>query len=284
MPLNCVVKLSNIGSSGVPALNESILSSSFYLYPSEDEAQCGVSRGGTGFVVVVLEQAGVRGLLYAVTAGHVIGQADVLRFNRRDGSAYIVRIPDQKWHRSVDHDLAVTSLFGLPTNELDLFLMPLGLSLTRERCEQDQVTVGDEVFIVGRFLGHDGKERNLPAARFGNIAMMPRAPIENPYTGLRQESFLVEVRSLAGYSGSPVFMYRGATFGPSTRLIGVVWGHIEHRTTRGEEVLIENAGMAGVVPSWGLIDLLYEEEVACERRELIPGFDEVEDDEPSPEP
>jgi hypothetical protein len=54
-------------------------------------------------------------------------------------------------------------------------------------------------------VNHEGKQRNLPSARFGNIAQMPGEPIE--FDGLSQESFLVEARSVAGYSGSPVFVY-----------------------------------------------------------------------------
>ena len=60
--------------------------------------------------------------------------------------------------------------------------------------------------MVGRFIGHDGRQKNAPAVRFGNIAMMPHEAITSPH-GIEQESFLVEVRSLPGYSGSAVFLY-----------------------------------------------------------------------------
>jgi hypothetical protein len=60
--------------------------------------------------------------------------------------------------------------------------------------------------MVGRFISHDGKQKNTPAVRFGNIAMMPKERIVSPH-GIAQESFLVETRSLPGYSGSAVFLY-----------------------------------------------------------------------------
>ena len=204
----------------MPLLNDAVLKCSFYLYPSKDAANSGESRGASGFVISVLEQFGNRGLLYAVTAGHVIGQANTLRLNRIAGTPLVVTLPETRWHRSLNHDLAVAPLSGLPTNELNLFLMPLGLSLSRARCAEEGVGVGDDTFTVGRFLGHDGRERNLPTARFGRISMMPLKPIKNPTTGLLEESFLIESRSLPGYSGSPVFVYRDATLGPSTRLLG----------------------------------------------------------------
>ena len=33
--------------------------------------------------------------------------------------------------------------------------------------------VGDEVFMLGRFISHSGIQKNQPLARFGNIALMP---------------------------------------------------------------------------------------------------------------
>lgn len=53
------------------------------------------------------------------------------------------------------------------------------------------------MFFLGRFVTHDGKQRNLPTVRFGNLATMPWEPVLTE-RGLRQESFLVEARSLSG--------------------------------------------------------------------------------------
>lgn len=46
--------------------------------------------------------------------------------------------------------------------------------------------------------------------RFGNLAMMPEL-INQPKRAFEQESFLVDMRSQAGFSGSPVFVYFEST-------------------------------------------------------------------------
>jgi hypothetical protein len=66
---------------------------------------------------------------------------------------------------------------------------------------------GDEVYFMGRFIAHDGKQRNTPIVRFGSIAMMPREPVHQTQRAFDQESFLIEARSLSGFSGSPVMLY-----------------------------------------------------------------------------
>ena len=97
--------------------------------------------------------------------------------------------------------------------------------------------------------------------------------------GHRQESFVVEIHSKSGYSGSPVFAYL-----PSVRtgwmaaqprasgefLLGVTWGlyqghaQVLYAGTR-EPVdkrwaVPDNSGMELVVPAWKIIELLLEEE------------------------
>jgi hypothetical protein len=64
---------------------------------------------------------------------------------------------------------------------------------------------GDETFMPGRFVGRDGKQRNTPTVRFGNIAQMPEEPLT--VGGHEQECYLIEARSIPGYSGAPVFLH-----------------------------------------------------------------------------
>ena len=79
--------------------------------------------------------------------------------------------------------------------------------------EKDSVDVGDDVFMVGRFIDYDGIELNKPAVRFGNISIM-YAPVKQP-TGYMGESIVIDMHSRTGFSGSPVFVYRtsGSHFG-----------------------------------------------------------------------
>lgn len=140
-------------------------------------------------------------------------------------------------------------------------------------------------------MGHDGRQRNTPTARFGNVAMSEPEPIVNQESRISQESFLVELRSLPGYSGSPVFAYYAAPMirldkpyeeggkpipGFDTQgisnvwLLGIDWCHLYSeepvREPDGTEVseryfVKQNAGMAGVVPAWKLLELLYGKEL-----------------------
>jgi hypothetical protein len=77
--------------------------------------------------------------------------------------------------------------------------------LTKRMIEQYDIGVGDETFVIGRFISREGKERNIPSVRFGAIAQMPAEPIILD-GGIAQETYLVEARSIPGYSGSPVFV------------------------------------------------------------------------------
>jgi hypothetical protein len=139
---------------------------------------------------------------------------------------------------------------------------------------------------VGRLVNHEGRQKNIPTARFGNISMMPEEPILHP-SGIMQESFVVEARSWSGYSGSPVFawipgsdqrsnnLFLSPGWGPW--LLGVDWGHIqdwekvyesdEKTTVAGKWKVKVNTGMAGVVPAWRLLALLNCEQLKMQRAE-----------------
>ena len=122
-----------------------------------------------------------------------------------------------------------------------------------------ELRVGDEVFMIGRFVNLQGGGINRPAARFGTLSVMLENIGTKDAAGRRttQESFAVEMRSRTGYSGSPVMVYRTAAtvlrpvpddytgfFG----LLGVNWGYI-----KDEEG--ENSFINGVVPAWHISEL-----------------------------
>jgi hypothetical protein len=164
------------------------------------------------------------------------------------------------------------------------------LFLTQQAIEEHNIGPGDDVFMVGRFVTHDGRQRNTPSLRFGDISMMPRGPVMHP-RGYTVESFLVETRSLSGYSGSPVCVSvpknilrpareRG-TYSPREGgfwLLGVDWGHIpiyENVLEKNREdeipegwVVESNSGQMAVAPAWKLKELLDMEELAVVRRNV----------------
>lgn len=151
-----------------------------------------------------------------------------------------------------------------------------------------KLTHYQDLFMVGRFISQGGRQRNLPSVRFGNISMMPLEKVKNSF-GLMVRIFLVECRSIGGYSGSPVFVYinpdwprpKGAVsysdiLGPW--LLGVDYGHVisheqvqckSHGEWKDSQQLrsVSNTAMARVVPAWDLAKLLQTNERLIRQRE-----------------
>ena len=148
--------------------------------------------------------------------------------------------------------------------------------------------------MVGRLIQYDGKQRNEPVLRFGNLAMMPY-PVMQSTRARRQESFLVEMRSLSGFSGSPVIVHwvtvgtrpeperpRGGVLYASlvtnkAWLLGVDWGFVQAASDvhgSQDDRRLANSGMSAVVPAWKLAELLDRREfiVAREREEKKIGI------------
>lgn len=187
-----------------------------------------------------------------VTALHVINNIEgagktpnkiFLRVNTKEGGAEHIHIPAENWVRpSIDAqiedgkvDAAVCWFPGNNTTKYDYLLMPASNEIAfRQLLEDEDIGIGDDVFFTGLFRYHAATERNEPIVRSGNIAAMPEK-ISTDYGP--QYAFLVESRSMGGFSGSPVFVTPGffrfdeegelkirPTFG-SSYLIGVISGH-----------------------------------------------------------
>ena len=145
-----------------------------------------------------------------------------------------------------------------------------------EQCDQLNIGIGSPVFMIGRLMNHEGRFMNTPAVRFGRISMMPGEPVRNRDTGLDQESFLIEMHSISGFSGSPVFSYEegGASYASNSWLLGIDWGHLPGPDG---STSADNAGIACIVPSWTLARLLFEDEdVKGQRKEVLAQYPELE--------
>jgi hypothetical protein len=276
----------------VPRIEDQLLDCVVYLYASEADAKTGYASGGSGFLVAIPSEAHKDIVyVYAVTNSHVIreGGSTVIRFNTQQGDNAIAPLTDAHWvHHPDGDDIAVAAIAGLDQNVLKFCCVHIKMFATREIIAQLDIGPGDDVFMVGRFVAHDGKQRNLPSVRFGNISMMPDEHVQHP-RGYKVESFLVETRSLGGYSGSPVFVHilsasrrpkdtalltPGRPTGPW--LLGVDWGHLpiyekvkeKDRVTNVSEgfVVSSNSGQMAVVPAWKLHELLYEERFVMLRK------------------
>jgi hypothetical protein len=130
--------------------------------------------------------------------------------------------------------------------------------------------------MLGRFINREGLQKNSPTARFGHISQMPGDPID-----AQEEAFLCEVRSIGGYSGSPVFVlpaFDGRPGGqpPPTRgiILGVDFCHIQTlacaQDNNGYDIphirMPQNTGMAGVIPAWRLQELIMSDKALQQRR------------------
>jgi hypothetical protein len=131
----------------------------------------------------------------------------VVRIDRIDGTAECFETNGSQWIGHPDGDDIVVLPLGFDHRALRFAGISIRQFLTKELVIGEDVGIGDDTFIVGRFISHDGKQCNSPAIRFGNIAMMPLEPIACEESGVAQESFLVETRSSPGCSGSAVFLY-----------------------------------------------------------------------------
>jgi len=171
--------------------------------------------------------------------------------------------------------------------------------LRPEELTEFGVGPGDDCLMVGRHINHEGRQFDRAILRFGNLAMLPEL-IFQPKRAFNQESFVVDMRSAPGFSGSAVLVYYEQT-GPReptatwpemvkkpwsgslghVRLLGVHWGSLptwedttdERGAKTGRRV---NSSMACTVPAWKLRELLEEEEGLVKARKAADEAYEVE--------
>jgi hypothetical protein len=284
----------------MPRIENQFLDVVFYLYPSQDAAEVGEAIGGTGFLVFrPSDELAGKGYVYAVTNRHVVRDcaSPIVRLNTKEGVKRVLPLTGEHWWDHPTDDLSVAHLGGINPEIYQYSVVKTSSFLTEKIIDEEDIGPGDEVFMAGRFVNHEGKQRNLPLLRFGNISMMPYEPILDD-RGYEQESYLVEVRSLAGFSGSPVFVYipsftirpkdldklnqgqpvftgdtqismRGPWLlgvhncdlpfrEPVKQLFKLTNGSVETLDT--EYVAYSNSGQMTVIPSWRLLDFIDNDE------------------------
>jgi hypothetical protein len=272
----------------MPHIPSEWLDSVIYLYPSVPQAQAGERYGGSGFMVSV-PAASTPGLshVYAVTNSHVTAGATVIRMNRPGGGTFIMDLGRDAWfqHPNGD-DVAVAPLVFPPG--VRHAEVPQSMFLTSDLLDTYGFGPGDEAFSIGRFVNLAGIHENQPVARFGAIARLRGDAIWQPERSFLQDSFLVEMWSLSGFSGSPVFVALSAWLegnraggvvvrlieGAPCFLLGVAWGHqhwsepvrdpgkpLGPPVKPPREVQV-TSGMTMVVPAWKVAELLDGDDLA----------------------
>jgi hypothetical protein len=217
-----------------------------------------------------------------VTAHHILAKARkrskdgkiVIRANLLEGGAgtYTTHIDD--WlHLDTKIDCAMLPLRLLYDQFVgdmrpDYASWSLKQDVAVDRVIQTQgIGIGEDIFMVGLFRNHLGRDRNEPILRVGNIAAIPSDSIPSPYGDMRV--ILIEARSIGGLSGSPVFVNMGMVrwregklmqSGSETQFLflGLMHGHWDIDSSQIDALTDDteklNTGIAIVVPAQQVTD------------------------------
>jgi hypothetical protein len=278
-----------------------------FIYGSAKDGAADRNFVGMGFFVSVASQK-LKGSVYVylVTNAHIVRDLNPVfarihrfdpkveaspRFREPHGLATL-EIPKKRFVIDAKNDLAVVGV-SLPENSLVhhasiSHLIPDFRERINGMRQDCFVGVGDEVLMNSRIVRrkvHYLKE-NIQVARFGNVALIPKH---------EEHRFFVEMRSIPGHSGSPVWVVlpgreiesgswnvcgtktRSKSFG--MMLLGINSGHLrdyEHLVTfeasgkmrtHGRWISQTNMAMSEVVPAWHIHELLNSKKLRKERQD-----------------
>jgi len=270
-------------SVGMPAVPEDMIRAVVYLYPSETAATEGSNFGGSGFLVGVQDGSGNHA--YVVTNYHVAVKpakgepSPVVRVNRKDGKTDIFAFDVSDYHYLPGFgDVAVVRL-PVESRVHDFKVYAFNNLVTKEQAEET-LQLGEDVFMVGRFIDFDGGVTNRPALRFGNISMNPLPNDRTANFGSGVSYYCIDMHSRTGFSGAPVWAYR--TMGsdlhdaidgtppqvhpPIAGILGLHCGQFPEALATDDGAPINGwSGMTVVLPAWRIAELLMSEKVVHER-------------------
>jgi hypothetical protein len=204
----------------MPKLNANLFECVFFLY--------GVGPGtgkldgpfGTGSIVARPSEVKGEYHFYGVTNWHLSHEsgASIIRINTTDGATRFLNYEPTDWQfiPGAD-DLSIVDLTDDLRETDQIWFHSEDRFITKEHISKFEIEPGEDVFMVGLFDKQHGGSRNVPCARFGNLAMVAsdQNPVVQPNGGV-SASYLTDMRSRSGFSGSPVCIYRV----PSTDLSG----------------------------------------------------------------
>jgi hypothetical protein len=187
---------------------------------------------------------------------------------------FISRLIDERTGEATDADIRSFPLNGegglLPT---DLF-------------RQRYMGRGGEISIIGLFRSHYGHNRNIPIVRVGNIAALPQEPVSTKLGFI--SAYLIEARSIAGLSGSPVMamadnaleLIQGIAKRPlvhgGAALLGLMHGHFDVPNLNEDVVMDEeeptrsvHTGIGVVIPVEKIVETIQHPELVAMRKERV---------------
>jgi hypothetical protein len=315
-----VPRYSNLGTPfprkvevGMPRIPDQVLRCVFFLYASKEDAERGEKYGGTGFLVLMKPS----GALYGVTNHHVAVKNgfSVIKITNANGETEILDFDSSEWEFIPGGDDVAAiempeRLTATPTPRTiyqrpQLLAVDTDMFATESAVKADQIGPGEDVFMIGRFVDHEGIDADMPTVRFGNISAMP-APIEQP-NGTKGSCYTIDMHSRSGYSGAPVFAFR--TFGqdlaggsqnrssarttgdrfefsyrPVFRLLGVhcaqfpeQWKIVRGKGSRKrtDEYVEGMSGMTVVVPAASILELLNKPKFANARKPAEQAYQDL---------
>lgn len=272
---------------------------------------------GTAFFVGIPSSKQGLAFPYLVTAQHVVVMLQerqkpiYCRFNRKGGEAKVEPLQVPRWwyhpdSESEQTDVAVAAMH-VNWDIIDHEPIPMPekweISSIAAFAGRQEIGLGDETFAIGLFRRHAGTQRNIPIIRIGNIAALPEEPIPTRW-GL-MEALLVEMRSIAGLSGSPVFVNLPSAVAPFVaaggmvpdiryqsdyeevhwfqfHFLGLIHGHFDIPDLIEDSVVDDgdaeqrtgiNTGIGIVIPAKKITETLYQPELVAERQAIEAAFD-----------
>jgi hypothetical protein len=278
----------------MPRIPEANLRACFFLFPTRGEAELGCPVGGCG-AFIEIPSTSDRKLrhIYAVTNEHLFRPKEdaslALRVNLRAGGFDIKETELDQWHMSEVDDIAALYITGMKDPGFDIARASIEEFVDEKVITDYDLGTGDEVFAIGRFLDIDGSGAvNRPVMRFGNVsALNPPVTIERPAgaPSAYQDSYLVEMRSRTGFSGSliviyippmeqagfnrRVFLQSGKWYGPW--ILGLHWGQLPvigpEAQIAGKQVPLHyGSGITAVVPAERIKKFLMEDPAMIRER------------------
>lgn len=244
-------------------------------------------------------------IAYLVVAKHVVFDDDdqpiprlSLRVNMHGGMKRDLPLRG-KWYCSEneDADVAIMGFGGVQPELVDVLFLPYrpeGDTLPYNfntfadvrTIQELNIGLGDEVRVVGLYTSQSGHRRIEPIVRAGILSAMPSEPVTVRKDG-KDHTFnahLIEVRSLGGLSGAPVFVLVEANRikspagiprvvadnGYRLFLLGMVRGRHRYKTSSIQSVIQADRqefsdGLAYVTPIQDVVDVLYSDLMQKER-------------------
>lgn len=197
--------------TGMPRLHPDLHRLAVFLYGTDPSGAITSEPEGTGFLVSypMVEREGTHA--YLVSNYHVAITTGCARFAAFDENKRLrlFGIDREEWQFDPNgDDLSIIDITDYlnHADAANCIAIPISSIVTDKFVEDAELGIGDDVFMIGLLAGHAHGE---PVGRFGNIAAVPNpnAPVEQGHKKKRP-SFLVDMRSRGGHSGSPVTVYR----------------------------------------------------------------------------